>query len=98
MFCTHCTAINDQRAVEKELRRVSDWRELGLNLGLSPARLDKIKEEESNVDGRVGAVVSDWLKQQVIDQTTKPTWHQLADAVEPIDHALSQEIKEKHSN
>ena len=98
LFCAYLTAINDLRKVKKEVSSISNWRELGLNLDLSANLLDEIEQDESKVRGRMGAVLSNWLKQQGIDKAKKPTWHQLVAAVEPIDYALSLEIEQNHPN
>ena len=98
LLCAYRTAINDKQAVLKELGHCSDWNNLGLNLGLSPTLLDTIEANDSKVQVRMSAVVSNWLKKQGIDKTKEPTWRQLVEAVEPINYALAQEIKKKHPN
>ena len=96
MFGSYLTALKDKPAVLKELGYFRDWNDLGMNLGLPPSLLETIEGDESKVKGRVNEVVSAWLKKQ--GETKKPTWKQLAAAVEPVNYALAEEIRNNHPN
>ena len=96
LFCVYHVAINDKQKVKAELGHFTAWNDLGLNLGLSPDVLGEIKEDETRVKKRVDAVLEHWLRNNVLDKAIKPTWAQLVAAVEPIDYALSENIKKNH--
>ena len=82
--------------VKRELGPFPRWHELGLNLGLHPDSLDVIKHDYRQTDDRLEAVLLQWLKGNCdLDKDGLPSWRRLAEAVEPIDPALSLHIKER---
>ena len=99
MFCPHHTAIDHLPDVEKELGTFAKWDSLGLNLGLHPDRLEVIKQDAGLTEGRLRAVLSDWLRRNYnVQRYELPSWKALANAVQPIDGALAMKIKEdRHS-
>ena len=73
------------------------WNELGLHLGLTYAQLEVIKSEKGSNNERLVAVLSEWLKQNYnTEEYGLPSWSQLAAALQPIDRALANTIKEQH--
>ena len=91
-----CAAIKNLQEVKAALGYFSDWNNLGLNLGLHPDLLERISKDKHEVDGRLEEVLRNWLQRKFMDSDKEPTWNQLVAAVEPIDYALSDNIKKKY--
>ena len=51
--------------------------------------MDGIAVDQSDMDSRLRAMLSEWLKQV----NPPPTWAKLADAVEPFDKAKAEELR-----
>ena len=78
------------------LLNFTDWRALGLNLGLTPGQLGEVKVNHSLARDRDHALL-EWLRMMHSrDKHGRPTWTNLADALEQIDRALSIIIRKKH--
>ena len=92
----YCTAIEDLKEVKGALGYFSEWEGLGLNLELHPNLLKVILKDKHNVNDCLEEVLCNWLRKNYMDKQKDPTWSQLASAVEPIDHALSEQIKQQH--
>ena len=58
-------------------------------LEISEGTLAGIAAEEPDMDSRLRAMLSEWLKQA----NPPPTWSQLADAVEPFDKNKVGELR-----
>ena len=99
MFCPYHTAIDDLPDVEKVLGAFAKWDSLGLNLGLHSDRLEVIKQDAGLTEGRLRAVLSNWLRRNYsVERNGLPSWKALANAVQPIDGALAMKIaKDRHS-
>ena len=83
--------------VKRELGPFARWKELGLNLGLSPKSLEVIEIDYSRTDDWLHAVLLLWLQKNYdVDKSGLPSWRQLAEAVKPIDPALALTIMDKH--
>ena len=83
--------------VKHELCPFASWKELGLNLGLSPDCLEVIENDSSRTDDRLHTVLLQWLKRNYdLDKYGLPSWGRLAEAVKAIDHALASTIKDRH--
>ena len=83
--------------VKRELGRFGEWRNLGLNLRLSPSLLGVIEKDYWQASERLDAVLSQWLKWNYDSKKFgAPSWGRLADAVKPIDHALAIAIRDRH--
>ena len=83
--------------VKSELCPFARWKELGLNLGLSPDSLEVVENDSSRTDDRLHAVLLQWLKRVYdVDKSGLPSWGRLAEAVKPIDQALASTIKDRH--
>ena len=94
---TFCIAIDILVVIKRELGSFPEWKELGLNLGLHPSALNVIEKNHRSVKEQLHQVLEDWLRMKDnIDEGDLPTWSRLAEAVEPIDRALSITIKKKH--
>ena len=91
-----CIAITNLKEVKDVLGYLSDWNNLGLNLGLHPDLLKRISEDKHNVDCRLEEFLRNWLQMKCMDSEKEPTWNQLVAAVRPIDPALSISIDEKY--
>ena len=65
------------------------WRDIGTMIGLPNGVLEGIKADESDMDGRLRAMLTEWLKYV----NPPPTWSQLANAVEPFDKAKAEELR-----
>lgn len=82
------------------LERLSPkWKKIGINLGLSPSRLDRIECSETDLDSRLFRMANDWLKGNYNeDKFGYPTWAKLASVVETMDRKLAREISKTHSS
>ena len=90
-------ATKDLMYVKHELGPFARWKELGLNLGLSPESLEVIKNDSSRTDDWLHAVLLQWLQGNYdVEKSGLPSWRRLAEAVKPIDHALALTIKDRH--
>ena len=85
--------------VKRELCPFASWKNLGLNLGLSPKRLEVIENDYRRTDDWLQAVLLEWLKRNYdLDKYGLPSWRRLAEAVKPIDHALALTIQDRHQS
>ena len=83
--------------VKRELCPFARWKQLGLNLGFSPESLEVIEKDYRQTDDQLEAVLFQWLKRNYdLEKCGLPSWGQLAEAVKPIDYALSLRIKDRH--
>ena len=90
-------AIEHLVDVKHELGPFARWKELGLNLGLSPKSLEVIENDYSRTDDRLHMVLLLWLQRNYdVDKSGLPSWRRLAEAVKPIDRALALTITDKH--
>ena len=97
LFCALFLAAEDLAVVKRELGPFVQWNNLGLNLGLSPSRLEVIKVDHTGTDQRLEAVLLHWLRKNYkVDEYGSPSWNRLAEAVEPFDRALAIAIRKKH--
>ena len=96
LFRTYCIAIEDLKEVKAALGYFPEWKNLGLNLELHPNLLEVILEDKHNVNDRLEEVLRNWLSKNYKDKEKDPTWSQLASAVETINGALSEQIKQQH--
>ena len=81
----------------RELGPFARWKGLRLNLGLSPESLEVIENDYRRTDDQLEAVLLHWLKRNYdLDENGFPSWWRLAEAVKPIDRALSFTIQDRH--
>ena len=69
----------------------SQWKNIGVLLGIPLHRLERIKSDEENVNDRMREMLSEWLKLS----NHPPTWTTLTDAVQIVDESLAQYIKQQ---
>ena len=98
LFYAYCIAIEDLKEVTDALPYFSKWKPLGRNLGLHPNLLERIAVDNNNAQDQLDEVLRNWLRKNVMDRTKDPTWCSLAEAVDPIDGTMSEEIKKKDTN
>ena len=91
-----CVAIKNLQEVKAALGYLSDWNNLGLNLGLHPDLLKRISKDKHEVDDRLEEVLRNWLQMKCMDSDKEPTWNQLVAAVKPINPALSINIAKQN--
>ena len=72
--------------------QASHWENIGVLLGMDSNELDKIRDNEREVENCLRAMLSKWLKH--VDPV--PTWKGLAEAMEVIDQSLAEKIR-RHS-
>ena len=78
------------REAFKELLPVaSQWKTIGVLLGLPEHVLDQIKSDEEGVNNQLQKMISRWLKQT----DSSPSWKDLADAVESVDKRKAEKIQ-----
>ena len=68
------------------------WKTIGALLGISdddPGKIDQIESNERNVDNKLQAMLSEWLK----IPSLQPTWESLAVAVEHVDRVKAETIR-----
>ena len=96
MFCAFCVAEQHLDDVKKELGYFAHWKNLGLNLGLSPSSLEEIDVDYMRVNEKLEAVLLRWLRKEYnLGRYGPPTWKQLAEAVRTINIALAVSIMER---
>ena len=66
-----------------------EWRNIGTLLDLPSGILDGIAADEADMNSRLRAMLTEWLKQV----NPPPTWSQLADVVEPFDKIKAEELR-----
>ena len=71
----------------------TDWKTIGILLGLKMHILSKIESEERCENNRLLVMLSQWPKHQV---DPPPTWAALAEAVEMVNPFRAKVIREKH--
>ena len=83
--------------VISELPNFTEWRMLGLRLGLLSEQLDVIEVDYGYAGARLYHVLSKWLQRCYNqDKFGPPTWNSLASAVEQINPVLSITIRTKY--
>ena len=83
--------------VKKEIGRFAKWKDLGLQLGLSIESLEVIERDYRWTEDQLEAVLLQWLRRDYdVKKYGSPSWSGLANAVEPINHALAIRIRERH--
>ena len=77
------------KAFRKLLPISREWKNIGTLLELSSGILDGIAADEADMNSRLRAMLTEWLK----EVSPPPTWTQLADVVEPFDKAKAEELR-----
>ena len=81
------------KALTNELKAVSDWHSLGVNLDLKRHQLSEIEKNHRGDDKRCRTeVLGCWL-----DNTTTPTWEAIAEALDLMEaHTAADNIRRKY--
>ena len=74
------------------LRSANKWYSLGLLLNVPKSSLSTIRTNNPDVLDRLCETLQEWLNQT----DPPPTWHELAEAVEPFDRSKAQEIRQRY--
>ena len=86
--------LDDQPKLKDIFKRLiplaSSWKTIGGLLGVERHILENIKKNESGVRECLYAMLSEWLKQ--VDP--RPIWTDIVDAVEEVDSAKAEEIRQ----
>ena len=69
-----------------------NWSTLGLLLNVPKSSLFTIRTNNRGDHDRLCETLKVWLKQT----DPPPTWHELADVIEPFDHSEAQEIRQRY--
>ena len=70
----------------------SKWYSLGLLLKVPKSSLSTIRTNNPFDVDRLYETLQEWLNQT----ESPPTWHELADVVEPFDRSKAQEIRQRY--
>ena len=88
--------VDVEREINSSTHVYVSWKMLGENLGLSTEILQVIETDYGRMGERLRAVLFQWLQRNYdLDEYGLPSWGWLAEAVKPIDQALSCAIKER---
>ena len=89
--------ISDLDDVVESVKEMVDWKELGDKLGILYHTLEMIDEEQNRrIKKCKREMLAAWLQGE--DNAKEQTWSTLADAVDKIDSALSERIKQHTSD
>ena len=69
-----------------------NWYTFGLLLNVPKSSLSTIRTNNRDDHGRLCETLQEWLNQT----DPPPTWHELADVVEPFSHFEAQEIRQHY--
>ena len=67
-----------------------EWKNIGTLLGVPESELTRINSEEQQVNSRLRELVAYWTLKQILP---KPTWSELADAVDSFDKRIASDIR-----
>ena len=83
-----------------ELEEINMMKLLGVRLGLRMAKIERIlKEYSHSVEEQKVTIITTWLRRndRVRDfQSHRPTWNQLAKAVEKENVVVAESIRSRH--
>ena len=86
-------SVGNQLTLIKAFREVVclslEWYSLGLLLNVPSASLSSFRRNDHDC---LCETLQEWLKQT----DPPPTWHELAEVVEPFDRSKSQEIRQRY--
>ena len=89
-------SVGNQLTLIKAFREVVhlawEWYSLGLLLNVPKSSLFTIKTNNPDDRDRLHETLQEWLNQT----DSPPTWHELADVVEPLDRSKAQEIRQRY--
>ena len=73
-------------------RLANEWYTLGLLLNVPKSSLSTFRTRDPDDRECLCETLQEWLKQT----DSPPTWHELAEAVEPYDRFKAQEIRQRY--
>ena len=97
-YCQYLSisSVGNQLTLIKAFREVvhfpSKWYSLGLLLNVSKSNLSTIGTHNRGDHDRLCETLQEWLNQT----DSPPTWHQLAEVVEPYDTSKAQKIRQRY--
>ena len=74
------------------VRFPSKWYTLGLLLNVPKSSLSTIRTDDADERECLRETLQEWLNQT----NSPPTWHELAEAVEPLYRHTAQEIRQRY--
>ena len=80
------------KAFRKVFRLARNWYTLGLLLNVPKTSLSTIGTNNHDDHDRLCETLQEWLNQN----DSPPTWHEIAEAVEPFDLSKAQEIRQHY--
>ena len=80
------------KAFREVVRLPSEWYTLGLLLNVPKTSLSTIRTNNPHDHDRLYETILEWLNQT----DPPPTWHELAEVVEPFDRSKAQEIRQRY--
>ena len=84
---------SDLPVLLRELTKLaSEWKNIGVFLGIHIGTLNNIRSDEQTAIGRLREMLETWLKQ--VDP--QPTWNDLCKAVENFDPHHAQQLRQKY--
>ena len=96
VFFVVFSSVGKQLTLIKAFRRVfrlaRNWYTFGLLLNVPKSSLSTIRTEYADDLDRLCETLKEWLNQT----DPPPTWHELADVVEPLDRSEAQEIRQRY--
>ena len=93
------TDEDDLDTIVSELQDVTEVLKLGLALGIRKSALDRIMQDNTNLEDRKIEVIHYWLTRRDITRLKQgecPGWNEVAVAVARVNPALSQRIRQQH--
>ena len=95
-FVVFFLSVGKQLTLIKAFRRVfrlaRNWYTFGLLLHVPKSSLSTIRTEYADDLDRLCETLKEWLNQT----DPPPTWHELAEEVEPLKHSIAQEIRQRY--
>ena len=96
VFFVVFSSVGKQLTLIKAFRRVfhsaDKWYSLGLLLNVPKSSLSTIRTNNRGDHDRLCETLQEWLNQT----DPPPTWHELAEAVEPFDRSEAQKIRQRY--
>ena len=80
------------KAFRRVFRLADEWYTLGLLLNVPKSSLSTIRTDDADERECLRETLKVWLNQT----DPPPTWHELADVVEPLKHSIAQEIRQRY--
>ena len=96
VFFVVFSSVGKQLTLIKALRMVfrlaDEWYTLGLLLNVPKSSLSTFRTDDPDDRECLRETLQEWLQQT----DSSPTWHELAEAVEPFDPSRAQKIRQRY--